>query len=140
MLSAMRARFSALFLLLAGTAGTCYAQSGDVARGSYLVNQMGKCGDCHTPKGAHGVPDKARWLKGSPLGFQPLAPVPGWASAAPDLTASSALWKSWGEKGLVEFFVTGKTPDGKMPGPPMPQYTLKPEDARAIVAYLKTLN
>jgi mono/diheme cytochrome c family protein len=107
--------------------------------GSYLVNQMGKCGDCHTPRVGHGEPDRARWLKGSPLGFQPLAPIPGWASAAPDLTASGALWKSWGEKGLVQFFITGKTPDGKAPGPPMPQYTLKAEDARAIVGYLKTL-
>jgi mono/diheme cytochrome c family protein len=127
--------------MLNGAVGVCGAQNDAhaVERGSYLVNQMGKCGDCHTPRAEHGLPDKQRWLKGSPLGFKPLGPVPGFATAAPDITGTSDLWKSWGEKGMVQFFLTGKTPDGKLAAPPMPAYTLKSEDAHAIVAYLKSL-
>jgi mono/diheme cytochrome c family protein len=109
-----------------------------VKRGRYLANEMGKCGDCHTPRTA-GLPDKTRWLKGSPLGFKPISPIPGWAAVAPDLTATGPLWKSWGEKRLVQFFVKGVAPDGKSAGPPMPQYTLTDQDARAIVEYLKSL-
>jgi mono/diheme cytochrome c family protein len=109
-----------------------------VKRGRYLVNEMGKCGDCHTPRTA-GLPSQTRWLKGAPIGFRPLGPVPGWAAAAPDLTATSTLWKSWGEKGLIQFFIKGAAPNGKAAAPPMPQYTLTSQDARAIVEYLKTL-
>jgi mono/diheme cytochrome c family protein len=128
---------SALFLALQPAAFS--QNNAAVKRGSYIVRQVGKCGDCHTPHLPTGAPDTARWLKGSQLGFQPIHPIPGWAAVAPDLTATSALWKSWGEKGMVRFFTTGLTPDGKMLGPPMPSYTLTDEDARAIVAYLKSL-
>jgi mono/diheme cytochrome c family protein len=109
-----------------------------VKRGSYLVNEVGHCEDCHTPQTA-GRPDKTRWLKGSPLGVQPIAHVPGWAATAPDLTATGPLWKNWGEEGLVQFFIKGVGPDGKPAAPPMPAYTLRDQDARAIVQYLKSL-
>jgi mono/diheme cytochrome c family protein len=100
---------------------------------------MGKCGDCHTPRTA-GLPDKTRWLKGAPLGFKPLGPIPGWAAVAPDLTSTSPLWKSWAEKGLLQFLIKGLAPNGKPAGPPMPQYTVTDQDARAIVEYLKSLH
>ena len=118
-----------------------YAQgtSAEVSRGKYLVNQMGKCGDCHTPKLPTGAPDMSRFLKGTVLPFQPVHPVPGWAASSPDVTSTSPLWKAWGEKGMVEFFVTGHAPDGKQPAPPMPAYTLTRPDATAIAAYLHSL-
>jgi mono/diheme cytochrome c family protein len=119
-------------------AGFSQADTEAVKRGRYLVNEVGKCADCHTPHVA-GRPDKTRWLKGSPLGVKPIAPVPGWADAAPDLTATGPLWKSWGEEGLVQFFIKGAAPGGKPAGPPMPAYTLRDQDARAIVQYLKSL-
>jgi hypothetical protein len=40
---------------------------------------------------------------------------------------------------MVAFLETGKTPRGGAAGPPMPTYTLKHDDAVAIVAFLKTL-
>ena len=117
-----------------------FPQSGpsSVERGRYLVNQLGKCGDCHTAR-IKGNPDTKRWLKGSVLDVQPLHPVPEWATAAPDLTATSPLWKLWGEKAMVEFFVTGRGPSGRPAAAPMPVYTITEQDARAIVAYLKSL-
>jgi mono/diheme cytochrome c family protein len=144
MLNAMRPQIQTIFLLsllLAAAPAIGHAQDNPalVKRGSYLVNQIAKCGDCHTPRTATGMPDKSRSLKGTPLAFRPVAPVPGWASASPDLTAGGSLWKTWGEKGMVQFFTTGKTPDGKPAAPPMPSYTLDSQDARAIVAYLQSL-
>jgi mono/diheme cytochrome c family protein len=108
-------------------------------RGKYLVMEVAKCGDCHTPIGEKGEPDAVRWLKGGPLSFQPLQPVPKWEKAAPDLTSSGSVLRGWGEQRLVRFLQTGLGPRGSHADPPMPAYRLRAEDAQAIVAYLKTL-
>ncbi len=110
-----------------------------VERGKYLVEEVGKCQDCHTPRQADGRLDKSQWLKGTVLDFQPINPVPGWHKTSPDLTPAGRLWERWGEKGLVGFLTTGKGPSGHAADPPMPTYTLKAEDAEAVVAYLKSL-
>lgn len=108
-------------------------------RGKYLVEEVAKCGACHTPAGEDGQPDSAKWLKGGMLGFQPVKPMEKWHKGAPDLTASGRLWQRWGEKGLVAFLQTGQGPSGNRADPPMPTYKMRAEDAEAIVAYLKTL-
>ncbi len=108
-------------------------------RGKYLVEEVARCGACHTPLGAEGQPDRSKWLKGGPLPFQPAKPVEEWHAAAPDLTSSGRLFQRWGQKGLVTFLETGRGPSGNRADPPMPLYRLRPEDAEAVVAYLKTL-
>ena len=40
---------------------------------------------------------------------------------------------------MLDFFTTGLTPKGTPAGPPMPTYKLKPDDAEAVVEYLKSL-
>jgi mono/diheme cytochrome c family protein len=133
-----------LSLFLCGVVSICpllshaQADSAAVNRGRYLVDHVAQCGDCHTPRVA-GVPDKTRWLKGSMLGFQPMQPIPGWMPSAPDITRTSIVWKSWGDKAMVHFFMTGLRPDGKPAAPPMPAFSLTSQDARAVVAYLKSL-
>ena|SRR5690349_15225205 len=115
-----------------------HAQPGSVERGKYLVEEVAKCGECHTPMGPDGL-DRSRWMKGAVLNFQPIQPVKGWHKTAPDLTRSGRLWQKWGEAGLARFLVTGTGPSGNQAGPPMPTYKMKSEDAEAVVAYLKTL-
>jgi mono/diheme cytochrome c family protein len=110
-----------------------------VDRGKYLLEEVGKCQVCHTPKQADGQLDKTKWLKGAVLDFQPMQPVKDWHKTSPDLTPAGRLWEKWGEKGLVGFLTTGKGPTGHAADPPMPTYTLKAEDAEAMVAYLKSL-
>jgi mono/diheme cytochrome c family protein len=138
MLRVMSIAVCAISFFACACHGFSQTQAARVERGRYLVNQVGKCGDCHTPHVA-GAPDKSKWLKGSVLGVKPLGPVPGWAATAPDLTGSGPLWKAWGETGLVQFFIVGHGPQGQVAGPPMPSYTLTEQDAQAIVAYLKSL-
>jgi mono/diheme cytochrome c family protein len=98
-------------------------------RGKMLVDQVAKCGDCHTPKDANGKPDSAKALKGAPKAN----PAP------PDITASGRLWATWKEEGFYHFLVTGAAPSGQTAKHPMPFYKLRPDDAEAVVAYLKTL-
>ena len=42
-----------------------------VARGKYLVEDVGMCSDCHTPRNEKGEPMKEQWLQGAVLGFKP---------------------------------------------------------------------
>lgn len=116
-----------------------FGQEDKVARGKYLVEEVAKCQDCHTPKMDNGNLIKSAWMKGATIGVTPVAQVQGWHATAPDITPNGALWKRWNEEGLVNFLTTGKSPRGGAAGAPMPTYTLKREDAEAIVAFLKTL-
>lgn len=126
-------------VLLCATAMLIPAQTNRAARGKYLVHNVAICGDCHSGRLANGEPDMAKLLKGSPLMFKPAVEIPNWSTLAPDLTPQGAIWKSWGEAGLVKFLQTGADPGGNKPNPPMPSYMLSRQDALAVVAYLKTL-
>jgi mono/diheme cytochrome c family protein len=127
-----------LGLALALAAAAWLFGQGNVAeQGNYLVNNVAMCGDCHTPRLPDGRFDTARLLKGAPLDFAPLKPVPGWASRAPDLTATGPLM--WSQQQLLTFLETGRDPKGNLARPPMPVYRMRPQDAQAVLEYLKTL-
>jgi hypothetical protein len=126
-------------LLVSATAGFSFASDESVARGKYLVEEIGKCQMCHTARTEAGELDKSKWLKGATLDFAPTGEIKGWHKTSPDLTSTGRLFSRWKEAGLVNFLETGKGPTGHPADPPMPTYTMKHEDAQAIVDYLKTL-
>ena len=107
--------------------------------GKYLVEEVGKCQECHTPRGADGQVDREKWLKGAELYYQPIQAAKDWYKTSPDLTPGGKLWQRWGERGITAFLKTGLGPNGHGPDLPMPTYKLKAEDAEAIVQYLKSL-
>jgi len=115
------------------------ADDARIARGKYLVEEVAKCQDCHTPKMDNGDLIKSQFMKGAALGVTPVSPSANWKSRSPDATSTSALWKRWNDEGMVKFFETGRNPRGSKPAAPMPAYTMKHEDAEAVVAYLKSL-
>ena len=115
------------------------AQSDKLDRGKYLVEEIGRCQECHTPKLADGQFDRTKWLKGAVQNIQPIEPIKDWHKTSPDLTAASRLWQRWGEAGVLKFLTTGVTPSGGSAGPPMPTYKMRQEDAEAVVGYLKSL-
>jgi hypothetical protein len=123
---------------LLGAAGALLAQSDKVAYGRYLAEEVGKCVECHTPRTETGELNRARWLKGKVMEYQPIEPIKDWHKTSPDITPGGRLWSKWGEAALLRYLQTGLTPSGKPAGPPMPAYKLKLEDAEAIVEYLKT--
>jgi mono/diheme cytochrome c family protein len=68
-------------------------------RGAYLVDALGHCTDCHSPRNIMGaVKGKAQFTGAEIDGFY-----------APDIT-SKALANSWTKDGLVQFFKTGSVP------------------------------
>jgi mono/diheme cytochrome c family protein len=124
-------------LLLSAATLFAHAET-PLERGKYLVENASMCGDCHTPM-LNGKPDASKQLKGSTLGFQPIGEVPGWHKTAPDISSTSQLFGRWGDDGFKKFLETGLNPRGHAADPPMPQYRFSPEDAAAILQYLKTV-
>ena len=129
-----------------GSAGTDGGQTKQ-QRGEYLVKHVGACPDCHTPRKADGSPDLAKFLAGNPT-FADIAPnddaggigmVPS-RNITPDTTTGIG---SWTDAEIKAAFLDGMSKRTGAPlFPIMPYYVLHnmtPEDADAIVAYLRSV-
>jgi mono/diheme cytochrome c family protein len=118
------------------------AQAADpatVARGKYLVT-IASCHDCHTPGYFLGKPDMTRYLGGSDVGFE----LPGLGVfLGPNLTPDKETGLgNWTDAQIVAALQTGARPDGRMLAPIMPYHAfanLTPQDAQAIVAFLRSI-
>jgi mono/diheme cytochrome c family protein len=111
------------------------AQSANLAHGKYIVDGVGMCGDCHTPRGEKGEPVPGKTLQGAVLGIKPIAPVPVWADKTPNI----AGLPGWTNEQAVKFLMTGDAYNGLPGRPPMPRYRMNRQDAEAVVAYLRSL-
>lgn len=105
-----------------------------VARGAYLVEALGHCGECHTPR------DFLGGLKST--AYAGTLDGPGGAKV-PNLTPTGI--GQWGDADLKEFLSSGLTPEGDVAGGEMAEVIrnstsqLTGDDLAAIVAYLRTL-
>ena len=108
---------------------------GDVKRGKYLVEEVAKCAECHTPRDAQGQLDRSRWLQGAAIWITPVHPNSSWAENAPAL----AGFPSFSAADAVNILEKGVGPRGEAIRPPMHIYHLSHEDAVAIVAYLRSV-
>ncbi|MEJ8566375.1 cytochrome c [Elongatibacter sediminis] len=105
-------------------------------RGRYLVEAVGHCGECHTPRGFLGGPDSGRWLAG--------APNPEGEGRVPNITPHDDGIGAWSEKDLAWYFESGFTPDYDTVGGAMVEVQenlaeLGAEDRAAIATYLKSI-
>lgn len=121
--------------ILSATASAALADAATVARGRYLVEQVGMCSDCHSARDPKGQIVKATALQGSQLAFKPLVEMP-WADVAPGI---AGMPSGWTKPQLVTFLQSGKRPDGSMPRPPMPEFRFNKADATAVADYLASL-
>jgi mono/diheme cytochrome c family protein len=110
-------------------------ETGDVERGKYLVEEVAKCPECHTPRDARGNLDAHAWLQGGPIWIRPVQPIPDWADHVPPL----AGLPSYTDKQMERVLEKGEGPEGEALRPPMHIYHMNPDDAKAIIAYLKSL-
>lgn len=125
---------TASLLLRAEPNASAAAQAAQLERGRYLVENVGLCADCHSPRNEKGAFIKEQWLKGAALPFQPTVPMP-WSPAAPPIAGLPSMTSEQ----AVHFLMTGERPDGSRPRPPMPEFKLNRADAEAMVAHLKSL-
>ena len=111
------------------------AKDAQIKHGQYLVERVGMCGDCHTPRNEKGELVMNSWLLGNVLEFKPMHPMP-FAPVAPPIAGLPTYAT---DELAVRFLETGTNAAGKMALPPMPQYRLDHEDAVSVVAYLRSL-
>jgi mono/diheme cytochrome c family protein len=127
----------ALAGLLAG--GSAASAQTPVERGSYLVNSILTCGNCHTPRGPGGVFDMAKQLSGGPQTFdEPNFTVKG-ANITPDNDTGIGKWTA---ADIKRALLEGKRPDGSQLAPIMPYGFYKvftAGDLDAVAAYLKSV-
>lgn len=101
------------------------------ARGRYLAEALGHCGECHTPRDAFGGPVAARHMGGGPN--------PSGEGTIPGITPATLTWT---EAEIAAYLMTGFTPEFDSAGGHMARVVqnlarLVPEDREAIAAYLK---
>lgn len=104
-----------------------------VARGAYLAQALGHCGECHTPRNLLGAAKKNRHLAGGRLA----------EGRTPNLTPTRL--KRWDDRQLALFLRTGATPEGDVPSEVMEEVIrnstsqLTAQDLAALIAYLRSL-
>src|ERR1700675_2158443 len=103
-------------------------------RGAYLVNSLGHCAECHSPRNfLGGIIANKRFAGG------PNPEGEGWV---PNITPKGI--GDWSEKDVAYFLQTGEMPEGDAAGGPMARVIkntsqLSPEDRSAMAEYLKSL-
>jgi mono/diheme cytochrome c family protein len=103
-------------------------------RGAYLVNALGHCAECHSPRNVlGGIVDGQRFAGG------PNPEGEGWV---PNITQKGLA--EWSEKDIAYLLETGETPDGDTVGGSMARVIrntsqLSAEDRTAMAVYLKSL-
>jgi mono/diheme cytochrome c family protein len=111
------------------------AGEGAEGRGQYIVEDLSRCGQCHTPRDSNGVPDRSRWLQGAPVWLKSAEPVEDWPLQAPRI--AGALPGTDAE--MVTLLTTGIWRTGTYLRPPMPQFRMSRQDAESVIAYLKSV-
>jgi len=101
-----------------------------IERGAYLVDVLGHCGECHTPRNI------AFAKTDDHLGGEVIE-----GALAPDLSPGALARRGWTRPDLVQFLQTGLSPQGVMTFRMFPVLShstkyLSGEDIKVIVAYL----
>jgi mono/diheme cytochrome c family protein len=117
-------------------ADTDAPKAAQIKRGEYIVERVGMCADCHTPRTQTGEFNRELWLQGNLLDFKPMHPIPGFAQAAPPIAGLPTLPT---DALAIRFLETGTNAAGKLSAPPMPRVRLNHDDAVAVAAYLRSL-
>lgn len=107
------------------------ALTAEQARGQQLVEGLGHCGECHSPRNLLGGIIYARWLGG--------APHPSGKGKIPNITPAAL---DWSQADIAEYLSSGFTPEFDTAGGEMVDVIentarLPAADRLAIAAYLK---
>lgn len=113
------------------------AQSASYNRGRYLVEALGHCGECHTPRTSLGGLDNTRAYSGSTVGPE--------GGKVPNITPHPDGIGAWSESDIVTVLESGMLPNGDFIGGAMGEVVtnstskLTAKDREAIAVYLKSL-
>jgi mono/diheme cytochrome c family protein len=133
----MRKQYAGFYCLLGGlimVTGAAGARADAVLdRGTYLMNSVVACGNCHTPRGGP--------LAGAELAGGVKIEDEGMAAYAANITPDADTGiGNWSDEQIGKAIREGIRPDGSLIGPPMPielYREMSDSDVNAIIAYLR---
>lgn len=107
-----------------------------IETGQYLVEALGHCGECHTPRNLIGGMKTSQWLGGGPS--------PEGKGSIPNITPHKSGIGDWSLKDITYSLETGFTPSfdsfgGSMASVQENMAMLSPADREAIAAYLQSV-
>jgi len=119
------------------------AEKASVERGAYIVQRLGPCGQCHTPKDPMGMPINDQFLAGDDcfLDVDPLDPNAG-CIATPNLTSHATGLANRSDAEIKAMITQGMRPDGSAMFPIMPYFVIArftEVDIDSIILYLRTV-
>lgn len=134
----MKATLTAILGVAGALAALPAAAETPLERGTYLMEAVAACGNCHTPITPEGQP-----IAGKELAGRLLEDIEPFTAYAPNITPDEETGiGSWTDEEIITAIREGKRPDGSIIGPPMPiglYRGLSDSDAKAIVAYLRSI-
>ncbi|CAN0433594.1 unnamed protein product, partial [Discosporangium mesarthrocarpum] len=129
--------FAGLAVAALAMAAPAHAET-PLERGTYLMQSIAACGNCHTPKGPEGE------VPGMELaGWKDFEKTPAFDAHAPNITPDRETGiGNWTDEQIIRSIREGVRPDGTIIGPPMPialYRGLSDTDVKAMVAYLRNV-
>jgi mono/diheme cytochrome c family protein len=110
--------------------------SSAVERGRYITHDLSMCVQCHSPRDENGEIQRSREFAGAPIPVSsPFSSRPPWAVRAPNLRGL----EGFSDDQILRLLVEGVAHTGAAPQSPMPPFRMTQADARAVIAYLRSL-
>jgi len=142
----MRNSVATLGLLVALAAGVVTPSSAQqaaaspdpalVERGRYITHDLAMCVQCHSPRDEAGRLIPGQEFHGAPVPATNTIRGMEWALRAPNIAGLVGFTDEQEMQILTRGWADGRP----APKPPMPPFRMSPEDARAVIAYLRTLD
>jgi mono/diheme cytochrome c family protein len=112
------------------------APSAEMTRGKYLVENVAMCVQCHTPRNSDGSLDRTRLLQGAPVIWAPSNGDPNWPLTAPRIGGTPPA----SDADMIKLLTTGIWITGQPLRFPMMPFRMDQADAKAVIAYLKSVS
>jgi mono/diheme cytochrome c family protein len=111
------------------------ATAGNVERGRYLVERVANCGECHSARDSYGsIVEGTKFMGG------PMVVTPTFSADWPNRFPRIAGLPGYTDEQAIRLLTQGAIKrDGTQLRAPMPRFRMSPEDAAAVIAYLRSL-
>lgn len=109
--------------------------AGDSNRGRYLTEDVAMCVQCHTPRDENGDLLRSQLFAGAAVPVSAPWRAQVWAEFAPRIAGLT----QYNDEQAVKLLTEGVSRTGQQLRPPMPPFRLSAQDARDIIAFLRTL-
>lgn len=110
------------------------APGGNAERGRYLVERVAMCGECHSTRDQAGNIVAGTRFNGGPMVVRPPWSI-DWPNAFPRIAGLPGYTDEQAMRLLTQGAIKR---DGTQLRLPMPRFRMTPEDAAAVIAFLRT--